>query len=179
MIGDGLADAANWTRRRNPRMPVRLRSGGDEALDPRDQIDIRQTRLPLGTELEVHDANSLADRGVWTLRPGAQGLTKVADLTDVFPTRRYLRKPPKETPFRGGLASGVRVGGAGWTFTPALAITSDEGTTEDLVLDSLPTPPKRVKADVRVPLRDAIRVAAPTRSPERKWNRHTLLLETV
>ncbi|HEU4694465.1 MAG TPA: DUF6603 domain-containing protein [Vicinamibacterales bacterium] len=179
VIGDGLSDAANWTRRRNSRMPVRLRSGSDDALDPRDQIDIRQTRLPLGIDLEVHDANSLADRGAWTLRPATQGLTKVSDLTDVFPTRRYLRKPPKETPFRGGLTSGVRVGGAGWTFTPALAIESDEGTTEDLVLDSLPTPPKRVKSDVRVPLRDAVIHSAPTRARERKWNRHTIELEAV
>ena len=40
----------------------------------------------------------------------------MSDLTDVFPTRRYLQRPPKETPFRGGLVSGARVGGHGWSF---------------------------------------------------------------
>ena len=177
VIGDGLADSGNWTVRRNPRLSVRLRRGTDEALDSRDRIDIRQNRLPLGIDLEVHDANQLSDSGVWTLQPASGGLQRVSDLTDVFPTRRYLQRPPKETPFRGGLVSGTRVGGGGWTFVRNLAVESDEGLTEDLVLDSLPLPPHRVPLSIRVRLVDAVRIAAPTQSAERKWTRHTLELE--
>jgi hypothetical protein len=36
-----------------------------------------------------------------------------------------------------------------------------------------------VKRGVRVQLTDAVLVAAPTESPERKWTRHALVLETV
>jgi hypothetical protein len=180
VLAEGLGDIANWTVHRNPRLPVRVRSGAEEVLDPRDQIDIRQTRLPLGVDLEVYDAHRLSDPGVWTLQPDTGGLAKVSDLTDVFPTRRYLAKPPKETPFRGGLPSGVRVGGQGWSARTDLAIESDESMTEDLVLDSIPArPPRRVASHVRVALADAVRVAAPTRAPERKWTRHTLRLEPV
>ena len=51
--------------------------------------------------------------------------------------------------------------------------------TEDLVLDSLPVRPKRLPLNIFVPIFDAVRVAAPTRSIERKWTRHTLMLEDV
>jgi hypothetical protein len=179
VIGEALGDPNNWTVRRNPRLAVRLRASSTDALDPRDQIDIRQTRLPLGIALEVHDANRLSDPGAWTLKPASGGLAKISDLTDVFPTRRYLQKPPKETPFRGGLVSGTRVGGQGWNAPTALAIVSDESLTEDLVLDSLPLPPQRVTPVIRVHLVDAIRVAVPTQSPERKWTRHAMRLEAV
>lgn len=179
LLGDAFGDTGNWTVRRNPRLAVRLRPGIDDALDPRDQIDIRQTRLPLGIGLEVHDANGLSDPGEWMLRPATDGLVKISTLTDVFPTRRYLRKPPKETAFRGGLMSGLRVGGQGWTFRAELAIESDESTTEDLVLDSLPVPPHRVAGDVRVQMVDAILVGAAAQSPERKWTRHLLVLEVI
>lgn len=179
VIGNALGDSGNWTVRRHPRLGVRLRPQSTDALDPRDQIDVRQTRLPLGIALEVHDANRLSDPGVWTLAPASGGLAKLADLTDVFPTRRYLKKPPKETPFRGGLVSGARVGGQGWTVPTTLAIESDESLTEDLVLDSLPVAPQRVPPDLRVHLVDAIRVAAPAQSPERKWTRHTMKLDEV
>jgi hypothetical protein len=179
VLAEALGDTANWTVRRNPRLPVRVRSGAEGALDPRDQIDIRQTRLPLGVDVEVYDAHRLSDPGTWTLQSDTGGLAKVSDLTDVFPTRRYLARPPKETPFQGGLASGVRVGGQGWSVRTDLAIESDESITEDLVLDSIHAPPRRVASHVRVPLADAARVAAPTRSPERKWTRHTLRLEPV
>ena len=179
VIGDALGAGENWTVRRNPRLAVRLRPGSDDALDPRDQIDIRQTRLPLGVDLEVHDANQLSDPGRWTLQAATGGLAKVSDLTDVFPTRRYLHRPPKETPFRGGLVSGARVGGQGWSVRTDLAIESDESITEDLVLDSLPVRPKRVPLNIFVPIVDAVLVAAPTRSIERKWTRHTLVLEKV
>ncbi|HEY9463910.1 MAG TPA: DUF6603 domain-containing protein [Vicinamibacterales bacterium] len=179
VLGDALAAAENWTVRRNPRLPVRLRSENADAVDPRDQIDIRQTRLPLGINLEVHDANTLSDPGAWTLQPATSGLTKVSDLTDVFPTRRYLQRPPKETPFRGGLVSGARVAGQGWSFRSDLAVESDESLTEDLVLDSLPVRPKRLPLHVFVPMADAVLVAAPTRSSERKWTRHELTLEAV
>jgi hypothetical protein len=179
VLGDALGAGENWTVRRNPRLAVRLRSGNDDALDPRDQIDIRQTRLPLGIDLEVHDANQLSDPGAWTLQPATGGLRKISDLTDVFPTRRYLQRPPKETPFRGGLVSGARVGGHGWSFRSDLAVESDESLTEDLVLDSLPVRPKRAPFQVFVPMVDAVLVAAPTRSPERAWTRHVLRLEDV
>jgi len=179
VLGDALAAGENWTVRRNPRLAVRLRSGNDDALDARDQIDIRQTRLPLGIALEVHDANQLSDPGAWTLQPATGELRKVSDLTDVFPTRRYLKRPPKETPFRGGLASGARVAGHGWSFRADLAIESDESLTEDLVLDSLPVRPKRMPLHVFVPMDDAVLLAAPTRSIERKWTRHELRLEDV
>jgi hypothetical protein len=160
-------------------MPVRLRRGSDDVLDPRDQIDLRQTRLPLNIALEVHEANDLADPGAWALRPVSAGLTKVSDLTDVFPTRRYLKRPPKETPFRGGLVSGARLGATDWTLNRDLAIASDEDVTEDLVLDSLPAPPQRIRVPARVRVEEAIRVAAPVRSQERKWTRHALVLEAV
>ncbi len=179
VLGDALADPANWTVRRSPRLAVRLRPGSDDALDPRDQIDVRQTRLPLGVGLEVHDANGLTDPGAWALRPATAGLVKVSDLTDVFPTRRYLRKPPKEAPFRDGLVAGARFGGGGWTLDTALAVESDEALTEDLVLDSLPVRPRRVRAEIRVPFLDALLVAGPAQSPERKWTRHVLRLESV
>ena len=179
LLGDAIADATNWTVRRNPRLAVRLRSGTDEALDPRDQIDIRQTRLPLGIDLEMNDANQLSDPGRWTLRAASGGLGKVSDLTDVFPTRRYLQRPPKETPFRGGLVCGARVGGQGWSFPGSLVVESDESLTEDLVLDSLPVPPQRAPFDIRVALGDAVLVASPAQSAERKWTRHTVLLEAV
>ena len=179
MLGDALGAGENWTVRRNPRLAVRLRSGNDDALDARDQIDIRQTRLPLGIDLEMHDANQLSDPGAWTLQPATGGLRKISDLTDVFPTRRYLQRPPKETPFRGGLVCGARVGGHGWSFRSDLAVESDESLTEDLVLDSLPVRPKRVPLQVFVPMVDAVLVAAPTRSLERAWTRHVLRLEDV
>ena len=129
--------------------------------------------------LEMHDANQLSDPGAWTLQPATGGLRKVSDITDVFPTRRYLRSPPKETPFRGGLIAGARVGGHGWSVRDDLAIESDESLTEDLVLDSLPIRPKRVPINVFIPMVDAVLVAAPTRSIERKWTRHTMVLEDV
>ena len=178
VLGDGFADAANWTIRRSPLMPVRLRPGTEEAIDARDQIDVRQTRLPLGVPIEVHDANGLRDPGIWSLRPDGR-LRKVADLTDVFPTRRYLQRPPAEAPFRGGLVCGVRVAGSGWTFDPARAVGSDEEATEDLVLDSLPQPPRRVTGAVRVALLDALLVAAPSQAPERRWTRHLVKLEAM
>jgi hypothetical protein len=179
VIGDALAAGENWTVRRHPRLAVRLRTGNDDGLDPRDQIDIRQTRLPLGIDLEVHDANPLSDPGAWTLQPASSGLRKVSDLTDVFPTRRYLKRPPKETPFRGGLVSGARVGGHGWSFRADLAVESDESLTEDLVVDSLPVRATRMPVNVVVPMVDAVLVAAPTRSIERTWTRHVLRLEDV
>ncbi len=129
--------------------------------------------------VEVNDANRLSDAGTWTLRPTSPALATIADLTDAFPTRRYLERPPKEAPFRGGLTSGVRVGGKGWTLKASLAIDSDEELTEDLVLDSLPQPPRREPARVRVPFTRAVLDAAPAQSPERRWTRHAMRLETV
>jgi hypothetical protein len=179
LLGDALAQPQNWTIMRSPRVPVRVRASVPDALDPRDQIDIRQTQLPLGIDVEVNDANPLVDRGTWTLRTTTTTLKTVSTLTVVFPTRRYLQKPPKEAPFRGGLTSGIRVGGAGWTLRDDAAVSSDEELTEDLVVDSLPVRPARSKTLVRLPFDRAIRVAAPTLSVERKWTRHVLLLESA
>jgi hypothetical protein len=178
LIGDALSDAANWTIRRAPVMAVRLRPGLDGVIDPRDRIDVRQSRLPLGVAIDRNDANDLSDAGVWTLVPAA-GLRKETDLTDVFPTRRYLRRPPKETPFRSGLLCGARLAGTPWTFTASAAVASDEEATEDLVLDSLPVRPRRVRLPVLVAIGDAVLVASPSRAPSRRWSRHAIGLEAV
>lgn len=178
VLGDALVDTASWTIRRAPVMAVRLRPGLDGVLDPRDRIDVRQTRLPLGVYIEANDANALGDAGVWTLQP-ADDLRKVADLTDVFPTRRYLTRPPKETPFRNGLVSGARLAGREWTVDESRAIASDEDATEDLVLDSLPIRPRRAKLPVRVALDAAVLVASPARAPLRRWTRHGVELKAV
>ena len=53
--------------RRQTALAVRLRPGANDALDPRDQIDVRQAQLPLGIALEVYDAHGLADAGTWQL----------------------------------------------------------------------------------------------------------------
>ena len=181
VIGDAVADPAAWSIRRQTASFVRLRAGANDALDPRDQIDVRQAQLPLGIALEVYDASGLSDAGTWHL-VGTGGVAKVSDLTDVFPTRRYLRKPPKEQPFRGGLSSGARFGSTAWS-VPAGAVASDESLTEDRVLDSLMVPPPQPATghplNVGVHFAEAILVAAPTRAPERKWTRHVVALEAA
>jgi hypothetical protein len=159
-------------------MAVRLRPGLVGVIDPRDRIDVRPSRLPLGVAIDRNDANDLSDAGVWTLVPAA-GLRKETDLTDVFPTRRYLRRPPKETPFRSGLLCGARLAGTPWTFTASAAVASDEEATEDLVLDSLPVRPRRVRLPVLVAIGDAVLVASPSRAPSRRWSRHAIGLEAV
>ena len=181
VIGDGVADPASWSVRRQAGSAVRLRPGATDALDPRDQIDVRQTQLPLGIALEVYDANSLSDAGAWRL-VGTGGVAKMSDLTDVFPTRRYLRKPPKDQPFRGGLASGARFGSTAWS-VPAGAVASDESLTEDRVLDSLMVPPPQPATgnpfNVGLHFAEAILIAAPTRAVERKWTRHAVVMEAA
>ena len=176
-----MADPASWSVRRQTAPAVRLRPGANDALDPRDQIDVRQTQLPLGIALEVYDANGLSDAGTWRL-VGTGGVAKMSDLTDVFPTRRYLRKPPKDQPFRGGLASGARFGSTAWS-VPAGAVASDESLTEDRVLDSLMVPPPQPATghplNVGVHFAEAILIAAPTRAAERKWTRHVVALEAT
>jgi hypothetical protein len=100
----------------------------------------------------------------------------------VFPTRRYLRKPPKDQPFRGGLASGARFGSTAWS-VPAGAVASDESLTEDRVLDSLMVPPPQPATGhplkVGIHVAEAILIAAPTRAAERKWTRHAVVLEAM
>ena len=176
-----MADPASWSVRRQTAPAVRLRPGANDALDPRDQIDVRQTQLPLGIALEVYDANGLSDAGAWRL-VGTGGVAKMSDLTDVFPTRRYLRKPPKDQPFRGGLASGARFGSTAWS-VPAGAVASDESLTEDRVLDSLMVPPPQPATghplNVGLDFAEAILIAAPTRAVERKWTRHAVALEAA
>jgi hypothetical protein len=181
VIGDAVADPASWSMRRQKALAVRLRPGANDVLDPRDQIDVRQSQLPLGTVLEVYDASGLSDAGAWRL-VGTGGVAKVSDLTDVFPTRRYLRKPPKEQPFRGGLTSGARFGSTAWS-VPAGAVASDESLTEDRVLDSLMVPPPQPATghplNVAVHFDEAILIAAPSRAVERKWTRHVVALEAA
>jgi hypothetical protein len=181
VIGDGVADPANWSVRREKAPVVRLRPGAADALDPRDQVDVRQAQLPLGIALEVYDAHGLSDAGTWQL-VGTGGVAKMSDLTDVFPTRRYLRKPPKDQPFRGGLASGARFGSTAWS-VPAGAVASDESLTEDRVLDSLMVPPPQPAAghplSVGLDFAEAILISGPTRAIERKWTRHTVVLEAA
>ena len=63
-----------------------------------------------------------------------------------FPTRRYLQRPPKETPFRGGLDRGCARRRSRLELRDDLAIESDESITEDLVLDSLPVRPQAASA---------------------------------
>ena len=113
---------------------------------------------------------------------GTGGIAKLSDLTDVFPTRRYLRKPPKEQPFRGGLSSGARFGSTAWS-VPADAVASDESLTEDRVLDSLMVPPPQPATghplNVGIHFAEAIQFAAPTRAVERKWTRHVVALEAT
>jgi hypothetical protein len=179
VFAEALADSASWTLRRAPVIAVRLRSGLDDVLDPRDQLDVRQRRLPFGVHIETNDANPLSDAGVWTLQPAGGNSRKLADLTDVFPTRRYLTRPPKETPFRNGLVSGARLAGRDWTFDESKAIASDEDATEDLVLDSLPVRPRRVQLPVRVALDAAVLVASPAGAPLRRWTRHGVELKAV
>jgi hypothetical protein len=182
VIGDAVADPAGWSMRRATGSAVRLRAGADDALAPRDQIDVRQSQLPLGIALEVYDASGLSDAGTWRLT-GTSGIAKMDDLTDVFPTRRYLRKPPKETPFRGGLVCGARFGSTVWSVPPGLAVKSDESLTEDKVLDSLMVPPPQpaphTPLNVGIHFDEAMQFAAPTRAPERKWTRHVAVLEAV
>ncbi len=63
MIGDGAGGRCELVQCGGKRrLPCRLRPGADDALDPRDQIDMRQTQLPLGIALEVYDANGLVGR---------------------------------------------------------------------------------------------------------------------
>jgi hypothetical protein len=181
VLGDAFELPESWSMRRGTRLPVRLRPGSEDAIDPRDQIEVRQSVLPLGTDIEVNDRNTLSDPGTWTLTPTTATLAKLADLTDVFPMQRFRRTPPKETPFQSGLISGARFGGTGWDARNALAVSSDEEQTEDLVLDSLPAaaPPRRIKVPVRVLLDDAIRMSAPATALDRKWTRHAVVLEVV
>lgn len=180
VIGDGLADPTNWSVRRQP-APVVRRSGAADVLDPRDQIDVRQAQLPLGIALEVYDAHGLSDAGAWQL-VGTGNVAKMSDLTDVFPTRRYLRKPPNDQPFRGNLASGARFGSTAWS-VPSGAVASDESLTEDRVLDSLVVPPPQPATghplNVGLHFEEAILIAAPSRAVERKWTRHAVVLEAA
>jgi hypothetical protein len=177
VLGDAFSDPSNWSLRRRPSQSVRLRPGSEDAFDPHDQLDVRQTQLPLGISLEVNDANTLADPGTWKLTPTG-GLAKVSDLTDVFPTRRYLRKPAREVPFRGGLACGARFGGAGWQVPPN-PVPSDESSTEDSIQDTLPVHQPTTGLPNRVQIEVAIQLSTPTSAVERRWTRHDVILEAI
>ncbi len=81
----------------------------------------------------------------------------MSDLTDVFPTRRYLRKPPKDQPFRGGLATRrSRFGSAAWS-VPAGA-GERRAMTQPKIACSTAFRRRRSEstADVRRAVRDAI-----------------------
>ena len=76
---------------------------------------MRQSRLPFGTRIETMEGSRLTDAGVWTLTTTSAGsITKLGDITEIFPERRFLAEPSKERPFRGGLVCGARLGRTDW-----------------------------------------------------------------
>jgi len=135
LLAAELQSAGNWTSFRTRVLPVKLRHGVSAPLAPRDEIEVRQSRLPLGIRIERNEGNPLSDPGVWTLTcSSASGIVKLADVTEVFPERRFLAQPSKERPFRGGLACGARLARPDWDIS-AVAIAVDSTATDDLVLD--------------------------------------------
>src|SRR6185369_8990579 len=102
-----MQQTANWTSFRTRALPVKLRSGVSAPLAPRDEIEVRQSRLPFDTRVETMEGNPLTDAGVWTLTcTSTSGIVKLFDVTEPFPERRFLARPSKERPFRSGLRAG-------------------------------------------------------------------------
>lgn len=135
LLGDEIAATGNWTSFRLRALPVKLRSGVAGPLAPRDELEVRQSRLPFNTRVEVMEGNRLSDAGVWTLTcTGASGLTKLSDVTDVFPERRFVAAPSQERPFRSGLVCGARLGRQDWELS-AVAIAVDSTATDDVIVD--------------------------------------------
>ena len=178
LLGAEMQSAGNWTSFRTRVLPVKLRSGVSAPLAPRDEVEVRQSRLPFGTRIETMEGNPLTDAGVWTLTTISGGsITKLADLTEVFPERRFLTHPSKERPFRGGLTCGARLGRADWDIS-SVAIAVDPTGTDDVVVDSGAT----VAGAVTLPpptAADAVAVALPTTASARAFTRGAALLEVA
>jgi hypothetical protein len=177
LLGDALAEPSAWSTQRPAQLPVRLRLGTEGALLPKDVIEVRQAELPLGVPLEVHDRNPLSDGGTWSLAAAGR-LTKLSDLTEVFPTPRFRRAPPKDRPFEGGLAAGARLADRSLDGVQH-AVADEDALTEDVTLDSLPVPPRRGRLDVPLLVAEALSLAAPTRAPQRAWTRHAMSWEDL
>ncbi|GAA3349595.1 hypothetical protein GCM10020358_72330 [Amorphoplanes nipponensis] len=167
ILGAEMAEPANWTPLRLRALPVKLRTGAS-ALAPRDEVEVRQSKLPFGTRIETMEGNPLTDAGIWTLTTTSTGsITRLNDLTDVFPEQRFLAVPSKERPFRNGLVCGARLGRADWE-VPAAAVAIDSTATDDLVIDGDTT----VSGPVTLPPLTAaqtVSVALPALAPARAF----------
>jgi hypothetical protein len=130
-----LGNSGNWSTVRTRKLPVKLRRGTGRELAPRDLIEVRQSRLPFGTPLEVLDGHPLADPGEWTLAADSTSqVEQLADLHELYPERRFLRHPSKERPFRAGLKSGARFGNDSWEVPAAIGV--DLVAYEEEVVDA-------------------------------------------
>jgi hypothetical protein len=178
ILGAEMAEPSNWTSRRLQALPVKLRSKANTALAPRDEVEVRQSRLPFGTRIETMEGNPLSDAGVWTLTTTSSGsIVKLDDLTDVFPEQRFLTSPSKERPFRAGLVCGARLGRRDWDISTA-AIGVDSTATDDVVIDGGTT----VTGPVTLPPLTAaqtVSVALPTRAPARAFTRAWSIVEAA
>jgi hypothetical protein len=135
ILGAEMQLAANWTSFRTRALPVKLRSGVSAPLAPRDEIEVRQSRLPFGTAIETMEGNPLTDAGVWTLTcSSGSGVVKLFDVTETFPERCFLAKPSKDRPFRGALTAGAHLARADWDVS-AVAIAVAGTATDDVVVD--------------------------------------------
>ena len=173
LLGDEMQAVGNWTSFRTRRLPVKVRSGVAAPLAPRDELEVRQSRLPFNTRVEVMEGSPLSDPGVWTLTcTGASGLVTLFELTDVFPERRFVAEPSKERPFRGGLSCGARLGRADWDIS-TVAIAVDSTATDDVVVDGGQT----VAGAVALPpvrAADAVTSALSTTASARAFDRGAL-----
>ena len=98
ILGAEMQSAGNWTSLRTRVLPVKLRTGANAPLAPRDEVEVRQSRLPFGTRIETMESSRLTDAGVWTLTTTSVGsVTKLDDLIDVFPEQRFLDRTVKGT----------------------------------------------------------------------------------
>ncbi|MFI6272793.1 DUF6603 domain-containing protein [Micromonospora zamorensis] len=178
LLGAEMAEPSNWTSLRLRALPVKLRTGANTPLAPRDEVEVRQSRLPFGTRIETMEGSPLTDAGVWTLTTTSTGsITKLADLIDVFPEQRFLAVPSKERPFRGGLVCGARLGRADWE-VPAAAIAVDSTATDDVVIDGDTT----VTGPVTLPPLTAaqtVSVALPTTARARAFTRGQSIREVA
>lgn len=176
ILGAEMAEPANWTSLRVHSLPVKLRTGANTPLAPRDEVEVRQSRLPFGTRVETMEGSRLTDAGVWTLTTTSAGsITKLGDLIEVFPEQRFLAEPSKERPFRSGLVCGARLGRADWDIS-TVAIAVDSTAVDDIVIDGDTT----VTGPVTLPpptAADAVSVALPTTARARAFTRGQSLLE--
>jgi hypothetical protein len=142
-----IANAGNWSSQRTRPLPVVLRAAAGKELAPLDEIEVRQARLPFGTRIEVLDGSPLSDAGVWTLSGDAStSVRKLSDLSDVFPERRFAKKPSKERPFRGNLASGARFGRDDWDIPQGIMVDLAEFEEQVLEAPRLAAAPTLAKA---------------------------------